>query len=76
MSVLWPAIITAGVGGSFGYAFSYWIGLYYKDGIRELWPFNRNPAMVEQRPGIFRQMGCAERISSGTSSARCAPSSP
>ena len=27
LSVLWPAIVWAGVGGSLGYAISYWIGL-------------------------------------------------
>ena len=36
MSIMGPAIIWAAVGGSLGYAVSYWIGLYYKDGIREI----------------------------------------
>ena len=30
---LWPAIIVAGLGGTLGYAMSYWIGLYFKDSI-------------------------------------------
>lgn len=57
LSVLWPAIISAGVGGSLGYAISYWIGLYYKDGIKELWPFNCNPAMVERGQAYFDKWG-------------------
>jgi membrane protein DedA with SNARE-associated domain len=56
-SIIWPAIIWAGAGGSLGYAISYWIGLYYKDGIRELWPFNRNPAMVERGQAFFDMWG-------------------
>ena len=59
MSVLWPAIIWAGVGGSLGYAISYWIGLYYKDGIREFWPFSRNPAMVDRGQAFFDRWGAA-----------------
>ena len=57
LSVLWPAIVWAGVGGSLGYAISYWIGLYYKDGIKELWPFNRNPAIVERGQAFFDKWG-------------------
>jgi len=57
LSVLWPGIIAAGVGGSFGYAISYWIGLYYKDGIREIWPFSRNPAMVARGQIFFDKWG-------------------
>jgi membrane protein DedA with SNARE-associated domain len=57
LSVLWPAIIAAGIGGSFGYALSYWIGLYYKDGIRGLWPFSRNPGMVESGQAFFDKWG-------------------
>ena len=74
MSVLWPAIIWAGVGGSLGYAISYWIGLYYKDGIKELWPFNRNPCDGRARSGLFRQMGSARAYFLGTSSGPFAPS--
>jgi len=57
LSVLWPAIVWAGIGGSLGYAISYWIGLYYKDGIKELWPFNRNPAIIERGQVFFDKWG-------------------
>ncbi|RUO99322.1 DedA family protein [Hyphomicrobium sp.] len=57
LSVLWPAIIAAGIGGSFGYALSYWIGLYYKQGIRQLWPFSRSPAMVDSGQAFFDRWG-------------------
>lgn len=57
VDVVWPAIIAAGFGGSVGYAVSYWIGLYYKDGIREMWPFSRNPAMVNRGQSFFNKWG-------------------
>ena len=56
-SVLWPAIVWAGVGGSLGYALSYWIGYYFKDGIKEIWPFSRNPEMVERGQAFFQRWG-------------------
>lgn len=57
MSVLGPAIIWAGIGGSLGYSISYWIGFYYKDGIRDVWPFSRYPAMVERGQVFFQRWG-------------------
>lgn len=57
LKVLWPAIIAAGAGGSLGYTLSYWIGFYYKDDIHELWPFNRNPAMVDIGQAFFDKWG-------------------
>lgn len=57
MHVLGPAIIAAGLGGTLGYAISYWIGLYYKDSIKTVWPFSRNPAMLERGQTFFDKWG-------------------
>ncbi|WP_045836766.1 DedA family protein [Hyphomicrobium sp. 99] len=57
LDVLWPAIIAASIGGTLGYAFSYWIGLYYKDDIHKLWPFNRNPELVNRGEAFFAKWG-------------------
>lgn len=57
LDVLGPAIIAAGVGGIIGYSMSYWIGLYYRDGIRGLWPFNRHPDMVQRGQIFFEKWG-------------------
>jgi len=57
IDVLWPAIISAGIGGSVGYAVSYWIGLYYKDDIHRIWPFNRSPGLVERGENFFARWG-------------------
>jgi membrane protein DedA with SNARE-associated domain len=57
LGVLWPAIIAAGLGGTLGYAISYWIGLYYKDGIQRLWPFSSNPALIERGRFFFDRWG-------------------
>jgi membrane protein DedA with SNARE-associated domain len=57
LNVLWPAIVAAGLGGTLGYAVSYWIGLYYKEDIKSIWPFNRNPAMLEQGQTFFDKWG-------------------
>ena len=57
IDVLWPAIITAGLGGALGYAISYWIGLYYKDSIKQIWPFKNNPALLERGETFFAKWG-------------------
>ena len=57
LDVLWPAIIAAGFGGTLGYAMSYWIGLYYKDSIAQIWPFSRNPGLLERGETFFTKWG-------------------
>ena len=57
VDVLWPAIIAAGLGGTLGYAISYWIGLYYKDEIKTFWPFSRNPGLLERGETFFAKWG-------------------
>jgi membrane protein DedA with SNARE-associated domain len=57
IDVLWPAIIAAGIGGTLGYAVSYWIGLYYKEDIKTIWPFSRNPALIERGQTFFDRWG-------------------
>lgn len=57
IDVLWPAILAAGVGGTLGYAVSYWIGLYYKEDIKTMWPFNRNLALLERGESFFAKWG-------------------
>lgn len=56
-AVLWPAILSAGVGGAVGYAISYWIGAYYKDGIKLLYPFSRHPEMLDRGQVFFDKWG-------------------
>jgi membrane protein DedA with SNARE-associated domain len=57
IDVLWPAILAAGIGGTLGYAVSYWIGLYYKDDIKTMWPFNRNVGLLERGETFFAKWG-------------------
>lgn len=57
LDVLWPAIIAAGVGGTIGYAVSYWIGHYYKDDIKTIWPFKNNLALLDRGQSFFDKWG-------------------
>lgn len=54
---LWPVIVAAGVGGSLGYAISYWIGLYFKDRIQDMWPFKSHPDMIPTGRQFFERFG-------------------
>ena len=57
MDVLWPAILAAGLGGTLGYAVSYWIGLYYKDDIATIWPFKSRPELLQRGQTFFEKWG-------------------
>jgi membrane protein DedA with SNARE-associated domain len=55
--VLAPAIVAAALGGSLGYAMSYWIGLYFKDSIHNIWPFTTHPHLIERGQRFFDKYG-------------------
>ncbi len=55
--VLFPSILAAGIGGSLGYAVSYWIGLYFKDSIDKIWPFSRRPDLIPSGQRFFELHG-------------------
>jgi membrane protein DedA with SNARE-associated domain len=55
--VLVPSILAAGLGGSLGYAVSYWIGLYFKDSIHKIWPFSRRPELIPSGQRFFERHG-------------------
>jgi len=54
---LWPVIVAAGLGGSLGYALSYWIGLYFKEQVPHIWPFRSNPEMIPVGQKFFERYG-------------------
>lgn len=56
-SVLTPMVIAAGLGGSLGYALSYWIGLYFKDSIPNIWPFKSHPDLIPHGENFFNRYG-------------------
>jgi membrane protein DedA with SNARE-associated domain len=57
LDILWPAILAAGAGGTLGYAVSYWIGLYYKEGIKTIWPFRNTPELIDRGQRFFDKWG-------------------
>jgi len=56
-SVLAPAIVAAGFGGSLGYAVSFWIGRYFKDSVHNIWPFTTRPHLIAQAQEFFKTYG-------------------
>lgn len=53
----WPLWIAAGLGGSLGYAVSYWIGLYFKDDVHRWWPFRTRPGLLPRGQTFFDRYG-------------------
>lgn len=56
-TILLPSIFAAGVGGTLGYAISYWIGLYFKDSIHHIWPFKNQPELIAHGENFFDKWG-------------------
>lgn len=56
-AILLPSIIAAGLGGTLGYAVSYWIGLYFKDSIPDIWPFKNRPELIQHGQNFFDKWG-------------------
>lgn len=50
-------VVAAGIGGVVGYSISYWIGLYFKDSIRNIWPFSSHPTLIPRGEEFFHEHG-------------------
>ncbi|MDQ8700833.1 VTT domain-containing protein [Hyphomicrobium sp. LHD-15] len=55
--ILPSAIIAAALGGSLGYAVSFWIGRYFKDSVHNIWPFTTRPHLITQSQEFFEHYG-------------------
>jgi membrane protein DedA with SNARE-associated domain/membrane-associated phospholipid phosphatase len=45
---LWATLFWATLGAIVGDGISYWLGHYFKDKLRKMWPFNSNPGILEK----------------------------
>jgi membrane protein DedA with SNARE-associated domain len=53
----WPVWLAAGIGGSLGYALSYWLGLYFKNDVPGWWPFRNQPELLPRGQRFFDKYG-------------------
>ena len=53
----WPVVIAAVLGAIVGDGLSFWLGHYYKDGIRRIWPFDRYPETLNFGVRFFEKYG-------------------
>jgi membrane protein DedA with SNARE-associated domain/membrane-associated phospholipid phosphatase len=52
-----PVLLLAAAGAVAGDGISYWLGRHYQEQLRQIWPFNRFPAMLEKAEDFFRRHG-------------------
>jgi membrane protein DedA with SNARE-associated domain len=53
----WTLWLAAGLGGSIGYALSYWFGYYFRDTIATYRPFSTNPELLPRGHAFFEKWG-------------------
>lgn len=53
----WPVWFAATLGSILGYAVSYWIGLYFKDDIKQVWPFRTRPHLLQRGQEFMDKYG-------------------
>lgn len=54
---LWSTILWAILGAIVGDGISYWIGHYFQDRLRRMWPFRDNPGILETGERFVRKYG-------------------
>lgn len=54
---LYETILWAILGAIVGDGISYWLGYYFKDRLRNLWPFKDNPGILERGEGFVHHYG-------------------
>jgi len=52
-----PVFLAAAAGGFFGDWVSYYIGYYYKDNVRHMWPISRSPQTLDRGHQFFEKWG-------------------
>lgn len=53
----WPIWAAAALGATLGDSVSYWLGFYYKDQAKTLWPLSRRPDLVARAEDFFSRFG-------------------
>lgn len=56
-TIVIPLVIAATLGGVIGYALSYWIGVYFKDTVPNVWPFRTRPHLIRHGEQFFARYG-------------------
>ena len=54
---LQPTLVSAALGAISGDAISYWIGHFYQDRLKNMWPFSRYAHLLDEGENFFRNHG-------------------
>ncbi|HHL45869.1 MAG TPA: phosphatase PAP2 family protein, partial [Gammaproteobacteria bacterium] len=57
MMELWSTLAWAAAGAVAGDGISYWLGRYYHQRLRQVWPFSRYPALIDKGEAFFQRHG-------------------
>lgn len=55
--IFWMIVAAAGCGAALGDWLSYWIGARYHEQVRQMWPINKNPGLIDKGHVFFEKYG-------------------
>ena len=55
--IFWTIVVAASVGAALGDWLSYWLGYHYHERVKELWPLNKYPGLLEKGHAFFKRFG-------------------
>lgn len=55
--IFWTIVTSAACGAALGDWLSYWIGYHYHEKVREMWPLNKNPGLIDKGHVFFERWG-------------------
>lgn len=55
--IFWTIVTAAACGAALGDWLSYWIGYHYHEKVREMWPLNKNPGLIDKGHVFFEKWG-------------------
>lgn len=55
--IFWLIVVAAGCGAALGDWLSYWLGYHYHEQVRQMWPLNKTPGLIDKGHVFFEKYG-------------------
>jgi membrane protein DedA with SNARE-associated domain len=55
--IFWTIVVAAGTGAALGDWVSYWLGYHYHEQVKQMWPINKVPGLIDKGHVFFEKYG-------------------